>query len=238
MKATRGRAIGPALAAVSIVLTAAGCSSLSTRPPYDVQLSGTWLLNESLSNGLSMQSQSEDGRSGDKGRGMRRSGGMDGGGGRGGGGGGGRMHGGGMRGDSGAGSGSGGPDSKTEAQQGRGKMAVFQRPRKLSIEQSASQLKLVADGTSTEFVYGAKDATSFGNDKAERTAGWKGDDFVVKLQVEGGPKITWTYEAVDDGSRLIVETVTSRGRGRLEQKAYAMYEQQENSIPVRNTSGK
>jgi hypothetical protein len=102
-------------------------------------------------------------------------------------------------------------------------VAALQQPQKLSIEQSATQLKLVADGLPTDFVYGEKVVTSFGNGVAERISGWKGDLFVVTLKVKDGPSITRSYEVVDSGHQLIVESSISGGRG-PQRKLRSVYE--------------
>lgn len=109
--------------------------------------------------------------------------------------------------------GGGGRGSRSGAGGSGSSMAALEQPQKLSIDQSAGQLRLVADGSPTDFVYGEKVATSFGKGVAERTSGWKGELFVVTLKVKDGPTVTRNYEVVDSGHQLIVETSTSGGRG-------------------------
>src|SRR5262245_18807951 len=104
---------------VLVLLAAAGCSGLRTKPAEGVQLSGAWQLNESLSDDPFAMSRSGSRPWGGGGRGMRGPGGMGGGGMGGMGHGGGHMGGGGGRGSR-SGSGSG--------------MAAQEQPQKLSID--------------------------------------------------------------------------------------------------------
>jgi hypothetical protein len=203
-----------AIFTVLAVLTASGCSTLKTRPPVGVQLSGTWQLNESLSNGLSALSESGLSTSGGEGRGMRRSGGRGGGAG---GGGGGRKQRGGM------GGGSGSSDSGAGDSGRRERAAGTRRPKLLLIDQSATEIKLVADGASEDLVYGAKTATPLDNGKAETSSGWDAESFVVTQKIEKGPTITRTYEKANDGDRMIVETDMSGGHG-PKRKVVSVYE--------------
>ena len=87
------------------------------------------------------------------------------------------------------------------------------RAEKLSIQQSPSQLDLVADGVSTEYVYGEKVMASVQGGAAERNSGWKGQDFVVKYDVTDGPKATRSYELNDGGKQLVVTTDVAGGHG-------------------------
>ena len=124
----------------------------------------------------------------------------------------------------------GGGPGRGAAGRGMGSVAREQ-PQTLSIDQGATQLKLVADGASTDFVYGEKVITSFGRTAAEGTSGWKDDRFVVTLKVTDGPTITRNYEVVDSGHQLIVETtVSGRGPGR---KFRSVYEPAQGSSSAR-----
>ncbi|HEY4367948.1 MAG TPA: hypothetical protein VGN07_12005 [Steroidobacteraceae bacterium] len=186
------------------LLAISGCSGLRARPANGVQLSGAWQLNESLSDDPAAMSNSRSRSS--YGGGMRRMGGGMGGG---------MGHGGGRM--------AGGAGRSTSS-------IARERPQTLSIDQSATQLKLVADGSSTDFVYGEKVVTSFGGTVADGTSGWKDDRFVVTLKVENGPTITRNYEAVDNGHQLIVETIMS-GRG-PKRTFRSVYEPAKGSSPI------
>lgn len=106
-----------------------------------------------------------------------------------------------------------------------------EQPQTLSIDQGPTQLKLIADGSSTDFVYGEKVVTSFGRTAAEGTSGWKDDRFVVTQKVADGATITRSYEVVDSGHQLIVETTVS-GRG-PERKFRSVYEPAQGSSSAR-----
>jgi hypothetical protein len=120
----------------------------------------------------------------------------------------------------------GGAEQAADASDGAVRAGALapQRSRKLSIDQGAHQLQLVTDGTSANFTYGATSVSSSPGGETKTRSGWRADVFVVTLEVEKGPKITRTYEAVDEGSRLIVETVANGGRGRPERKTVSVYE--------------
>jgi hypothetical protein len=209
---------------VLAVLAAPGCSTLNTRPPVGVDLSGTWRLNESISNGLTALSGSGLGASGGGGRGMRPPGGM--GGGPGGGGGGGMPggHGGGGRGNRPADGGVGGGIDPGVGDPGRRERAAgLPRPALLLIDQGATEIKLVADGASEHFVYGAKVATPNAKAMAETRSGWEADSFVVQQKTGKGPQIIRTYERVTGSDQMIVETSMEGGRG-PKRKFVSVYE--------------
>ena len=87
------------------------------------------------------------------------------------------------------------------------------QPAKLSIQQSTSTLKLIADGVPTDYEYGEKVVASVQSGTADRSSGWKGQAFVVKYDVKDGPKATRSYELNDGGKQLVVTTEVSGGRG-------------------------
>jgi hypothetical protein len=74
-------------------------------------------------------------------------------------------------------------------------------------------LKLISDGVPTDFEYGEKVVASVQGGAAERSSGWKGQDFVVKFKVTDGPSATRNYELGDGGRQLIVHTEVTGSRG-------------------------
>jgi hypothetical protein len=86
------------------------------------------------------------------------------------------------------------------------------RPEEIDIKQSAQELDLEADGSSTEFVYGEKVMASVQGGSAERASGWKGGEFVVKYKVIDGPTATRGYKLADGGRQLAVTTRVGGGR--------------------------
>lgn len=201
--------------AVLTMLFVAGCTGLRTKPSSDVNFSGEWHLNTALSEDPAAMERG--------GPGSGRGGGMGGGRGPGGGGMGGGMGGmggGGMGGMGGRGPGGmGGPGGGSGGRGGGGKSGVpgarefMDQPEKLVITQAPADLNLVADGTPTKLVYGEKVSESVGRGTAEREAGWKGNDFIVKRSIKDGPSATRTYSLTDEGRQLVVSTKVSGGRG-------------------------
>jgi hypothetical protein len=191
----------------------AGCSTMGSHPPKHLDLSGQWQLDESLSDDPAAVMREH--RSG-HGGGMRHHGGD-----MGGMGGPGAMGG---AGHHGGGGWSGGGDSS-----GRGRSpgnGFLVQPENLSIQQGTSMLKLIADSVPTDFEYGEKVMASVQGGAAERTSGWKGQDFIVKYKVtDGGPTATRSYELGDAGRQLIVNTEISGGRGGT-RKLRAVYERE------------
>lgn len=190
---------------LAVTVLAAGCASLGTHPPHATDLSGDWKLDESLSDdprALMRQQRQHSGHGmGHYGmpqlvtppepsipapQGSSPQGGHHRRSGLGGNWGGGRHS----------------PNSEFLAQ-----------PAALSIHQGASRLELVADGVSTDFVYGEKVMASVQGGAAERSSGWKGLDFVVRYDVTGGPKAARSYELNDGGKQLVVATQLQGGRG-------------------------
>jgi hypothetical protein len=107
---------------------------------------------------------------------------------------------------------------------GPGAMRDFMdQPEKLSITQAPTELNLVADGVPTKLVYGEKVTESASRGVAEREAGWKGNDFVVKRSIKDGPSATRHYSLTDEGRQLVVTTKMSAGRG-PEREFVSIYE--------------
>ncbi len=99
------------------------------------------------------------------------------------------------------------------------------QPEKLSIAQAPTELNLVADGMPTKYVYGEKVTESASKAVAEREAGWKGNDFIVKRSIKDGPSATRTYSLTDEGRQLVVSTKVSGGRG-PDREFVSIYERQ------------
>ena len=172
----------------------AGCSTLGSHPPRHLDLSGQWQLNESLSDDpAAVMHQRASG-----GGGMR-------------------WHGGGMGGPGhhggGGGSGGGWPGVGGSGPRRGPNNDFLVRPEHLTIQQGTSMLKLISDGVPTDFEYGEKVVASVQGGAAERSSGWKGQDFVVKFKVTDGPSATRNYELGDGGRQLIVHTELTGSRG-------------------------
>jgi hypothetical protein len=181
-----------------LLIALGGCSSLATHPPRATDLSGDWQLNPSLSDdpqALMRAHRQEQAR-----------------------GHGGGHHHGGMPGMGGMGMPHlDGPGSRQGGYGGMGphrgsNNEFLARADKLSIRQDSSELHLVADGVPTDFAYGDKVMASVQSGAAERTAGWKGKDFVVRYDVKDGPKASRSYELSADGKRLTMTTEVSGAR--------------------------
>ena len=203
--------------ALAVTVFAAGCASLGTHPPHATDLSGDWKLDQSLSDdprALMRQQRQHSGH------GMHRPGGM-----------------GGMGsmpqlvtppdastpGTQGGHRGHGGYGGGNWGSARRGPNGEFlAQPATLSIHQSVSQLELVADGVSTDFVYGEKVMASVKGGAAERSSGWKGQAFVVKYDVSEGPKAARSYELNDGGKQLVVTTQV-QGEGSPSMKFRTVY---------------
>jgi len=223
------------LSALSFLLVAAlaGCASLSNRPPKTTDLSGDWQLNESLSDDpQALMRAHRQQMGGGYGHGTHHRGGMpgmgmpnlapldldgpdDGTGSTGSNGGNG-----GYGGHHGGGGGAGGFGGRRNANN-----EFLARPDKLSIKQDVHELHLVADGVPTDFTYGDKVMASVHNGAAERTSGWKGKDFVVKLDVTDGPKVTRSYALSDDARQLTLTTEVS-GASAPDIKFHSVYQRQ------------
>jgi hypothetical protein len=86
------------------------------------------------------------------------------------------------------------------------------QPELLAIKQAPQELALTADGVPTTFIYGEKVVASVKGGTAERVAGWKGSDFIVRYKVTEGPVATRSYEVGDGGRQLIVTTDVEGGQ--------------------------
>lgn len=187
-------------------LGAAGCATrLAAQAPKDVDLSGHWVLNESLSDdpGKLLEKRRErmpgDGtHQGPPGGGAGPAGG---------------------RGPMGGGGPMGGNGPKRGGMPGGGmpggSMPAMARlpdaPREMNIRQSAEAMDIETEGSSTRYIFGQKSVVSVPDGVADRTVGWKGKAFVLETKAPEGPHSTRRY-ALDPGGRLIVTTEVS-GRG-------------------------
>jgi len=166
-----------------------GCSTLDTKPPHTMNLTGDWQLNESLSEDPHAKLREERH---DKGGGMHRRGGL-----------------------SAGGTPNGDWSRRGGKSRQRGQEAnrdFLARPNEIGIEQNASGLDLNADGSATQFVYGEKVVASVQGGTAERVSGWKGDEFVVKYVVTDGATATRGYKLAGSGRQMIVTTQVEGGR--------------------------
>jgi hypothetical protein len=201
-------------AATVLALTAllAGCLRLNERPPAAVDLSGDWQLRPSLSDdpGLLLKPPHRGQRHDEDAPAESRTDGDEGGQ-RGGGGGmpGGRQfasdH---SRGD--------GPDFAMLRN-------LLAQPAELSIQQLPREVRLTADGSPTRYVYGQDAVDSVQDGIAERTAGWKGQAFVIRYEVRQGPEAIRSYEKDATGQWLTVTTQVS-GSGAPKLKIRTAYE--------------
>lgn len=83
------------------------------------------------------------------------------------------------------------------------------QPARLSIQQGGQELRLVADGSPTRFVYGVRFGTSSMRGVSRRRSGWEANAFVTYEEVTDGPDVTSTYAL--QGNQLIVSTRVSGG---------------------------
>lgn len=195
----RRQRVADAAAIVTLAVLLAACAStqVSSAPSQPVNLSGTWTLNEDLSEDPAaiLSSAASSSRSGA--RSGRRGGGGGPGAGRGGGGGRSGPPGGGRRGSGGAAGGS-----------RRGPVAeiiddVTPAEDTLTIEQSEDKLRMK---------YGERDSAYHGFDTsrfvqlagqdAERLSGWQDRDFIVETSNEDGLTVTERFAVSEDGQRL------------------------------------
>jgi hypothetical protein len=191
------------LAATAIaVLGLASCSTLRSKPPAKVQLSGQWKLNKELSE-VQFASTPHGPQASSHHGGMGRHGG-----------GGYGRHGGG-NGSDGMPSESGGSNGSSSTREAGSSKQAFARANEISIEQGTKELKLSADGAASVLVYGKKVTTTFGHGDAERIDGWEDSAFVVQYETEHGQKVIQKYEILDDENQLIVTTSTE-GRRKTE----------------------
>ncbi|HEV2701002.1 MAG TPA: hypothetical protein VGV09_05195 [Steroidobacteraceae bacterium] len=172
-----------------------GCSTtLATRAPRGVDLSGEWQIDLPLSDfpqaavptqsGIPGSADTAGGRRG-RGRGM----------------GGGLAQGGGPGGGTFAGS----PERH------------FAMPPHLSISQSATVLTVNVtsqDGkrTTSSYTAGEKSVVTTTRGPANRTVGWEGDEFLIRTQVgDKGPESEVRYSLDRDGTLSVISTITHSG---------------------------
>jgi hypothetical protein len=85
------------------------------------------------------------------------------------------------------------------------------QPAGLVIKQTATELSLKEDGSTTDFVYGEKVMASVEDGASERRSGWSEGAFVIRYKVFDGPTATRSYLANRSGQQLIVTTHVSGG---------------------------
>lgn len=202
----------PAVLAIGIAVTIFSSISPADTPPEEhPDLSGTWELNEELSDDF-RQKMMEARRSGRLGGPRSGGGGMGGGrGGFGGGMGGGRGGmGGGQRGGR-----SGNWDG--ERPPGEGPPGILRGIELLQIEQTASTVTIRYSDDSERILLpdGKKQESELPNgDSLVTSAVWKNDQLIVTAKRKEGGKTTEWYQSYADGERLIVK-LDLPGRGRL-----------------------
>ena len=185
--------------------TLAGCSTtLRTRAPSGVDLSGEWQIDLALSDfpqeavPIQPPGTQPDGTASGQGGGQ----------------GGGRRGAGRGRGMGGGMSPGGGPGG---AGRGGGPEHHFAMPPHLSITQSASGLNVditMPDGKHVINAYTAGETSVVTTTRgaANRTLGWDGDDFLIRTKVgEKGPQSDVRYSLDRDGTLAVTSTITNSG---------------------------
>ncbi len=168
----------PGLSAIVMLSAAAGVNHLAAQT---AGITGKWRLNEAKSDDAQQKMQE-----------MFQSAGGRRGGGRGGGGGG--------RGGRGGGGGFGGGEQQRTSPMRAAMIAA----KLLDISQDDSVLKIGYGGDSVRTLQtdGQKITFGEGRGKSEVKSQWKGEKLVVETKMDGGTKVTETYELRDDGTRL------------------------------------
>ena len=106
-----------------------------------------------------------------------------------------------------------------KAQEAR--LALLDSGSRLEITQSASELKLVSDGSAARYVYGEKVIISIPHGAADRYAGWDGRRFIVRTDSPDGLKLFRQYELTGDGSQLlVVSEMTGEGQPTTVRQVY------------------
>jgi hypothetical protein len=191
------------LSALFVIATSAGladcATTLATRAPRGLDLSGEWQIDLALSDfpqeAVPIQSGSAPDLSGGTGGQT-----------------GGRGHG---RGGRGMGGGPGG------AAQGGGRAGSpehhFAMPPHLSLSQSATGLTVnitMPDGkhVTNAYVSGEKSTVTTTRGMADRTLGWDGDTYLIRTKVgEKGPQSDVRYSLDNDGTLSVISTITNSG---------------------------
>jgi hypothetical protein len=91
-------------------------------------------------------------------------------------------------------------------------------PIRMHIALKGAQFIVKHDDTSDEFHAGTRSVVSFGNDVADRTAGWRGKEFIVSTRgVDGGAKEE-RYSLAPDGRLSLITRLTGDRMPNLEIK--------------------
>jgi hypothetical protein len=91
-------------------------------------------------------------------------------------------------------------------------------PSRMQISLNGTQFIVKHDDTSDEFHAGVKSVVSFGNDVADRAAGWSGKEFIVSTRgVDGGAKED-RYSIAPDGRLSLVTRLSGDRMPNLEIK--------------------
>jgi hypothetical protein len=192
------------LSALFVIVTAAGlagcATTLATRAPRGLDLSGEWQIDLALSDfpqeavpiqpaltaDATGDSGGQSGSRGGRGRGARGMG----------------------RGGGGASQGGARPGSPEHH---------FAMPPHLSIRQSATGLTVnitMPDGKhlTNTYVSGEKSTVTTTRGVADRTLGWDADTYLIRTKVgEKGPQSDVRYSLDDDGTLSVISTITNSG---------------------------
>ena len=91
----------------------------------------------------------------------------------------------------------------------RERVAMLSPGKRLDITQSASELSLVSDGSSTRYTFGDKVIVSVPNGAADRIAGWDGRRFMVRTSAPEGLRSVRSFELSNAGRQMTVITELS-----------------------------
>lgn len=204
IKPFRTRTTGVSLFLSIYFMTGCASTKVSDIPPSDVDLSGTWALNQQLSADTQgaidyAMPEARGARSNSRG-----SGGMRGG------------NGGGMRGGMGGGGADGGGRRGSKRSGANARQTAEPRERldvlvaelspstdQIVIEQSATEL-IVDYGTQRQYrhLFGEGLAVSVAGYEGERLSGWQEHEYVVETKTENGSTVSERFSVSPDGSQL------------------------------------
>ena len=197
------------VAVIAALVLLAGAAAGTQHP----DLSGSWVLNQALSDNPRDMMQGRDSSGAPRGG---RGGGMRGGGRRGGFGGGGYGGGAGGRGSFGGGPGGMSDEQRTRMRQTM--QLVMNAPASLAVVVGDSSVTLVAEGDTLLLPSNGRkvhrDAADDSEGAVDVTGKWQGNDFVVERKVSGGGKVTEDYMRAPEGKQLYVIVSFQGGRGR------------------------
>jgi len=199
------------VAVIAVLVLLAGAAAGTQHP----DLSGSWVLNQALSDNPRDMMQGRDSSGAPRGGG---GGGMRGGGRRGGFGGGGFGGGAGGGGRGSFGGGRGGMSDEQRTRMRQTMQLVMNAPAALAVVVGDSSVTLVAEGDTLLLPSNGRKVHRDAGDDSEGavdiTGKWQGNDFVVERKVSGGGKVTEDYMRAPEGKQLYVIVSFQGGRGR------------------------